>query len=115
MDKQTTFGFVLIGVVLILWMWLQTPTVPPPHSGSADSLRHTQEAPKAPVKVEPPPVLPDTLVRSTQDLLGSYFSSRATGDEKHMVIQTDEYTEEITSKGGLLRKWELTRYKTWDG
>jgi len=26
MDKQATIGFILIGAVLIIWMWVQTPT-----------------------------------------------------------------------------------------
>ena len=32
-----------------------------------------------------------------------------------MIITTDLYTAEVTTKGGLLRKWELHAYKTWDG
>ena len=30
-------------------------------------------------------------------------------------MKTDLYTAEITTKGGLIRKWELAKYKSWDG
>jgi len=115
MDKQTTIGFVLIGLVLIIWMWVQAP--PPPHARpvQSDSLHTATPAPKDTVRVERPAVSHDTTARNAQDLLGSYFSVRATGEEKVIVVATDLYTAEITTKGGLLRKWELTAYKTWDG
>ncbi len=115
MDKQTTIGFVLIGVVLIIWMWVQTPTPPPPRPLTADSLRSAQPVVKDTVRVERPPVARDTSARNPQDALGSYFSARATGEEKVIVISTDLYTAEISTRGGLIRKWELTGYKTWDG
>ena len=49
------------------------------------------------------------------DQLGTFFAGRDKGDEKIVIIKTDLYTAEVTTKGGLLRKWELNGYKTWDG
>ena len=50
MDKKTTIGFVLIGLVLIIWMWVQTPPAPPvrppARSPAADSIRSTTAVPK---------------------------------------------------------------------
>ena len=116
MDKNTTFGFVLIGLVLIVWMWLQSPTVPPPKNvAGADSLRHTPAVVHDTVKAEPPPVAQrDTLPHTPAETFGSYFAPRAAGAEKIIVVQTDLYTAEITTRGGLLRTWELHRYKSWD-
>ncbi len=115
MDKNTTIGFVLIGLVLIIWMWVQTPTAPPPRPLAADSIRSAMVAPKDTLRAEHPAVPRDTVVHSPQDNLGSFFSQRASGEEKIIVITTDLYTAEITTKGGLIRKWELSGYKSWDG
>ena len=115
MDKQTTIGFVLIGLVLIVWMWVQTPPAPAPRPLTADSLRVPAAVHHDTVKVETPVAPRDTAGRTPQDLLGTFFSPRAAGEEKIIVIRTDLYTAEITTKGGLIRKWELTGYKSWDG
>jgi YidC/Oxa1 family membrane protein insertase len=113
MDKQTTIGFVLIGLIIIIWMWIQTP--PAPHPSGADSLRTAIPVRKDTVRVERPAVQRDTVVHSPQELFGTYFSGRVSGEEKIIIIATDLYTAEITTKGGLIRKWELSRYKSWDG
>ena len=115
MDKQTTIGFVLIGLVLIIWMWVQAPPAPAPHPAAPDSLRSAVAPPRDTVRVERPAAVPDTAGRTPAELLGTFFSSRATGEEKIIVIATDLYTAEITTKGGLIRKWELSAYKSWDG
>ena len=51
MDKQSTMGFVLIGVILIAWMWLQSPPAPKP--GQMPDSTH---AAAQPVKPVPAPV-----------------------------------------------------------
>ena len=97
MDKKTTIGFVLIGLVLLIWMWVQTPP-PAPRPVAADSLRSTMALPKDTVRVEHPAVPRDTVAHSPQDLLGSFFAQRGSGEEKVIVITTDLYTAEITTK-----------------
>jgi len=67
-----------------------------------------------PVQVaQPPRQLGEERVE--KDSLGKFFSTAATGVERILVVETDEYTAEITTKGGLIRKWEFKHYKTWDG
>lgn len=108
MDRQALIGFVLIAFVLILWMTVIAPPSPPPKKTQGDSLQTTSEvAPQEQLTHEKktPPV---------HDSLGRFFSHVASGKEKILIIETDLYTAELTTKGGLLRKWELTEYKTWD-
>ncbi len=110
MDKQATLGFVLIGIVLIAWMWIQAPPPSPPPIRSADgpgvasksdSITRTERAPTA-----VPPQLPDST--------GTFFSHLAGGQAKTLVIKTDLYTAEVSTRGGLIRKWNLAKYFTWD-
>ncbi|HUI10898.1 MAG TPA: membrane protein insertase YidC [Bacteroidota bacterium] len=115
MDRNTTIGFVLIGLVLIVWMWMQAPPPPGARPPLPDSLRAVQVPPRDTVRPAPRPVVPDTAERTPAEIYGTYFAPRAAGEEKVIVVATDLYTAEITTKGGLLRKWELTAFKTWDG
>ena len=116
MDKQTTFGFILIALVLIVWMWLQAPPPAqrPPASGDTTAVAH-----KSPVdtvhRASPLRPAPVHEQSAASDSLGKYFSTPSTAGEKILTVKTDLYTAEITTKGALVRKWELTRYKSWDG
>ena len=47
--------------------------------------------------------------------LGVSFAGREAGAEKTVEIVTDLYTAEISTRGGLVKKWELHKYKSWDG
>jgi len=115
MDRKATIGFILIGVVLVVWMWLQSPTPSSQRLAGLDSLRQKPVAAKEVPKPEPPPVPRDSIPASAEALFGKYFASCAVGVEKVIIVKTDLYTAEITTKGGLIRKWELTKYKSWDG
>lgn len=115
MDKQATLGFVLIAVVLMVWMWMNTPTPPPPRQQASGA----DTALMAPPPRDTSPAVEQRQVqRPTSSLpqegFGEFFSTRLTGTEDILVINTDLYTAEITTKGGLIRKWELTKYKTWN-
>jgi YidC/Oxa1 family membrane protein insertase len=112
MDKRTTLGFVLIGLVLMVWMWLQAPTPPSGHQIIPDTNRvvPTPQAEEVHRAAQPPAADASPL----SDSLGKFFSPLSVGEEKVIVIKTDLYTAEVSTRGGLIRKWELTKYKTWD-
>ena len=110
MDKKATIGFVLIGIVLVAWMWLQTPQVPPPGATRPDSTRSAvrdtvQRAVAAPVRQ-------DTVAQ--EEPPSRFFASRTKGRERVVKIRTDLYTAELTARGGLLRTWELHNFLSWD-
>lgn len=112
MDKQATFGFILIGIVLVVWMVLQAPQTPPPHPAGKDST-HTAAAPRDTIRREPvAPAIADSVSRAGDR--SRFFSPRESGREKIIVIKTDLYTAELTTRGGMVRKWELQKYLSWD-
>ncbi len=115
MDKQSILGFILIGIVLVVWMWLQAPTPPPARPVQADSLASAQKAAPDTTRAEQPvPVPRVSAPASAPDSLGAFFTPRLSGTEKILVVKTRYYTAEISTKGGLIRKWELHDYLTWD-
>jgi YidC/Oxa1 family membrane protein insertase len=115
MDKQTTLGFILIGIVLIVWMWMQAPPPRQLPPGKLDSLRKSEVTAKESLFTEQPP-LSQRIAQSpaTPEGLGKYFAHLGAGTEKILVVKTNRYTAEITTKGALIRKWELHDYTSWD-
>jgi YidC/Oxa1 family membrane protein insertase len=111
MDRNSVIGFMLIGLVLLIWMWHNTPKPPTqklqPDTTIQKQKADIQEIPKA---QEDQQIIPKTPTEK----FGKYFSTVASGTEKIIIVETDFYTTEITSKGGLIRKWELKQYKAWD-
>jgi YidC/Oxa1 family membrane protein insertase len=92
-------------------MWISTSQVPKPppsrvdtlssqHQRTRDSLEDLSE------RARKPEVAADTL--------GAYFSHLSTGTEKILIIETDLYTAELSTKGAAIRKWKLKRFVTWD-
>jgi YidC/Oxa1 family membrane protein insertase len=117
MDKQTTLGFVLIALVLLVWIWWSTPQqIPKP------PVNPHQEAVQDTAKTEPP-VAPKILAPQTEtdiepamkDSLGKFFANDTKGEAQIFTIETDHYIAEVSSKGAVILKWELKDFKTWDG
>lgn len=109
MDRNTVIGFLLIGLVLMLWMWLNAPQPqqikPLQHSDTTATLSQRKDT------AEQPPV---TERRTAEDSLGTFFAVHVKGAEKLLTIETDEYVAVVSTKGGVLKSWELKKYKTWD-
>lgn len=108
MDRQATLGFVLIFVLLVVWMWMNAPQPKPVvekerHAQTSDSLR------------PPPPKIVERAESTVVSRPSKFFARRTTGQEMLYRVETDYYIAEITSRGGMLKRWELKRYKTWDG
>ena len=109
MDRQSTIGFVLITLVLIGWMWLQTPS-----PGERQTVRQDTTAVQAVPAPEtvPPPTIRE---RGHADSLGRFFAARQQGRERVIVVETDLYRAELTTLGGTFRTWQLRKFKSWDG
>jgi YidC/Oxa1 family membrane protein insertase len=110
MDRQSTIGFILIFVVLVTWMWLNSPQPKPKQVESMAKQGQVKDT----LKVIQPKAQESKEVQQT-DPYGKYFSAQNHGTERIITIETDNYVAEISSRGGVLRKWELKKYKTWDG
>ncbi len=110
MDRQSTIGFVLITLVLIVWMWLQTP--PPGEQRPAAQDTVAVQTPPVQQAAAPPPLIREQV---QTDSLGRFFAARQKGRERVIVVETDLYRAELTTLGGTFRIVELRDYKTWDG
>lgn len=110
MDRNATLGFVLIFVLLMIWMYMNSPKPTPVQEQAQHGV--VQKDTTKPVEVKPR--VPSTEAK-TANAYGVYFADRAMGTDRTITIHTDLFTAEISSKGALITEWELKKFKTWDG
>ncbi|GJQ20251.1 MAG: membrane protein insertase YidC [Bacteroidia bacterium] len=112
MDRQAIAGFVLIFIILMVWMYLNAPPPPAPaERAKADSAVVT------PPKQEPTERMAgqEESTPTGKDRFGRFFSERAAGREKMILIETDLYRAVLSSHGAVVKEWELKNFKTWRG
>jgi YidC/Oxa1 family membrane protein insertase len=123
MDKRSILGFVLIGIILMAWLYFQNKSTEEEQKRKEEITRHIQDSLSKLVPL-------DTLkkeqkkdtVKVIQDeqqgdslKMGAVFSKFKKGEDKKIIIETDKYYAEFSTKGGALIKYELKEFKTWDG
>ncbi len=124
MGKKETIGIILITLVLFVWMYFNTPKTPvqPPHTktptehvidSTAGESAATPSVPKTLRKMQEPAV--STGDTSALRLYGKTFAPLARGTEKTITIETSLYTAVLSTEGGVLKDWTLTKYTTWRG
>lgn len=109
MDKQSTLAFILIGIILVFWLYLNAPEPPKQQpvvnekplveENLSDSLKTEK---KVPAKIE------DKAIIDSSKL----FYSNAK-PERVITIETDLALLELTTKGARIKKFYLKNYKTW--
>ncbi len=115
MDRQSILGFVIIFLILMVWMYMNAPTPPPADQkqliGAADSVSQ-KEQPRRTDSVSTPAV---SVSDQEPGNYGRFFQARARGVERDIFVETDLFKARISSRGGLIREWELKNFKSWSG
>jgi len=111
MDKQTTLAFVLIGIVLVAWLYLTAPdpTVEKPKQTDSTTVVIIDT-----VKLSEPEI-PLTEEIKTNDLIpqgGKYFNADY-AKEEITTIENDVFIIELSNKGGNIHKVYLKKFKNW--
>jgi YidC/Oxa1 family membrane protein insertase len=114
MGRQETIGFILIGIVLIVWMWMSAPPPPQPEIPPPDDTLAVDDPVRPPEERYEAEDLTTHTPAPDRDF-GRWFSHRAEGEDRIIRIATELFTAELTTAGGFLRSYELTEYVTWDG
>lgn len=111
MDKQATLGFVLIGIVLVVWLYFNSPTpVPQDQKQIQDTTIVKEESPKT----EEVPANINSLAQNVQETQAGLVDSEQPDFESRIVtIETDQALIELNTLGARIRKYYLKDYKTW--
>ncbi len=92
----------------MVWMWMSAPQPKPPGTVAEPDKRADTVAMAVPAPEKEAPESPIGDV-------GRFFDDRLEGRESVLIIETDQFIAEVTSRGALIRKWELKEFKTWNG
>lgn len=111
MDKQTVIAFTLIGIILVIWLYFNSPKPPQQLPEQTDTTKVASDTVN----------LKDTLKTSKQIQSGKIAATvKDTSEfkageipEKVITIETDLAKIELTSKGARIRKYYLKEYNTW--
>lgn len=125
MDKNTIIGFLLIGVILFAFSWLNRPT---PEQIEArkrlqDSLQAVEILQQAEaLKKSTPSVLEEEQWEEETDSLknsrlvqryGDFYKS-ASGEEQFFILENDLLEVTLSNKGGRITSVRLKKYQTYD-
>jgi len=113
LDRNTTIAFILIGAILVVWLYINTPErTEPPQKGqdttaveksTEDSLKKTQEE----KSIKPPEnEVPEAAPLGT-------FTSAVTDSGRIVTIETDLAIYELSTKGGNFHKVFLKKFNNW--
>jgi YidC/Oxa1 family membrane protein insertase len=123
MDKRSIFGFVIIGIILMLWLYIQNKNTVEEQRKKDEITKHTQDSLSklVPLDTLKKEVKKDTLTTKQtlpeNDSLkyGVLFTKFEKGEDKIFTVETNMYHAEFSAKGGSLIKYEVKGFKTWDG
>lgn len=106
MDKQTTLAFVLIGIVLMVWLYITAPN---------PSQVQNQPTSSDTVKVEQSekPVITKEVPVEKNKGLESFVSETENKPSKTIVIETNLARYELTTRGGNFNKVFLKKFRNW--
>jgi YidC/Oxa1 family membrane protein insertase len=112
MDRQSTIAFILIGVILVLWLYMNAPdpqTQPPskPDTTKVDTINNQEQLAEKVVEEE------KEDAPLTEFEVEKEESSDSNLPEKIITIETDLAKIELTSKGARIRRFFLKEYQSW--
>jgi YidC/Oxa1 family membrane protein insertase len=125
MDKNTVIGFILIGIVLIVFTWLNKPTPAQIEARrQQDSIAIVEQAriaeaqraaaPNVVDELAPPPAVDDSTRAAF--LAGRYgaFAAAAEGTDETFTLENDKLEIRFAGKGGQVSYVRLKEYVTHD-
>lgn len=131
MDKRSLIGFVLIGVVLMVWLYWNSSIQQESMKNARNRTDTGQQSQKSADTITTPLLtdekpMSDTAARDSGNVIdsimnrsGKTFYSRSIGTgpdqkEKVIILESDKIQLEFTNFGGCLKKYTIKGYETWD-
>ena len=108
MDKQTTIAFILIGAILVLWLYISAPDPKQqPKQVDQTSLNKDTVTTSSKDSVVDKEIVPEEVKTETVTL------SKSNIPEETLVIETQLARFELSNKGANFRKIFLSKFNNW--
>ncbi len=117
MDKQTTIAFILIGALLVVWLYINSPSPDEiQNKQTTDTTLVAKDTAAPKIEENKPAAKPaDTLsVKEDReaDNYGKYFTP-AEGSGEIITLENDLVKMEFSTKGADIRKYYLKDFRNW--
>ncbi|HSD62826.1 MAG TPA: membrane protein insertase YidC [Ignavibacteriaceae bacterium] len=115
MDRNTTIAFILIGAILVLWFYMNSPTPEKMEKGKQvdttmvqkDTSLQKQKADTSRIKKS---ANKETAIDSTE--YGKYFTT-SKEKEQLITVENDLSVLVLSTKGANIQKYFLKKFKNW--
>jgi len=108
MDRQTTLAFILIGIVLMVWLYITAPS--PTEVQPQKKLTDTTEVVEKKVESEKPVVKSNEKTDST---ILKVLPESTSAKESYVIVETKLARYELSTKGGNFKKVFLKKFNNW--
>ena len=110
MDKQTTLAFVLIGAILFIWLYLNSPEPIETPKSQDTTLTKTQKKIAEDTIVKSQKIIQNTK-KIASDTLKTFVNKNL--PKRIITIENDLAIMQFTTSGGRILKYYLKKYNTW--
>jgi len=114
LDRNTTIAFILIGAILVVWLFMNSPEQKEQTKPSTDTTSVVQKQDEVQHRIaeEEKKLTSPALVESTETNLG-IFSKVEADTGRIITIETDLAIYELSTKGGNFHKVYLKKFNNW--
>ena len=105
MDKQTTIAFVLIGVILVIWLYYSAPDPQVQKPRPIDTTTVVADT------IHFPPT--EKILTSEPEIKEEKYFDAPIRTEEITTIENEVFIVELSSKGGNIHKVYLKQFKNW--
>jgi len=132
MDKKSLLGFVLIGIVLMIWLYWNSSTQQKMVQQNKNKITDSIKVQEKTLSKNPEINAIDTSKKSLNNVIldslkndslnikyGKLFSQKAIENsanpkEKIIILENEKVQMEFSNYGGGLKKYTIKNYETWD-
>lgn len=114
MDKNTTIAFILIGAILVVWLFMNTPEQTEQKESTKDTTTVVEKQPDTQTKIEEEEKkLTSSVSEPKEETNLGMFSSQEMEAGRIITIETDLAIYEMSTKGGNFHKVFLKNFNNW--
>ena len=115
MDRNTTIAFILIGAILVVWLFMNTPEKTEQTTTEKDTTTVVEKQPEEqkPNLVEEEKKITSPISDQVEENNLGMFSSQETDTGRIVTIETDLAIYEMSTKGGNFHKVFLKKFNNW--
>ena len=114
MDKNTIIAFILIGGILVVWLFMNTPEPTDQEKPSRDTTTVVEKQPDVQNKIlEEEKKLTSSISEQSEEINLGMFSSQEADSGRIITIETDLAIYEMSTKGGSFHKVFLKKFNNW--